>query len=100
MPRLVPAVLERLVSELVDRPSIAALTLVAERPSPLPMAIRPGPAVIAVRETLAAGRRSLLALLDRLPAATLAAAAWRPLDPGGLTLSDVDRPSDLPAADG
>jgi hypothetical protein len=41
------------------------------------------------------GRRSLQALADELGCVELPAAAWLPLDPGALTLVDVDTPNDL-----
>jgi hypothetical protein len=41
------------------------------------------------------GRRSLQALADELGCVELTAAAWLPLDPGALSLVDVDTPNDL-----
>ena len=41
------------------------------------------------------GRRSLQALLEAVPSATLPGDRWRPLDPLGATLRDIDTPADL-----
>lgn len=97
MPALVPAVLRLLVDTLGADPSLVAMTLGASRPAPLPMVVRPDPARTAIDAILASGgRRSLLALLEAVPSATLPAETWRALDPVGATLGDVDRPGDLP----
>lgn len=97
MPSLVPAVLRLLVETLAADPSLAAMTLAASAPAPLPMALRPGAARAAIDAILGstAGRRSLRALLDAVPAASVAPETWRPLDPAGATLRDVDTPDDL-----
>jgi molybdopterin-guanine dinucleotide biosynthesis protein A len=41
------------------------------------------------------GERRLRSLFERLPTEVLDESEWRPLDPGGATLRDVDRPEDL-----
>lgn len=98
MPTLVPAVLRLLATTLAEDPSLAVMTLAASDPAPLPMAVRPNAARAAIDAILASGgRRSLLALLEVLPSATLPADAWRPLDPTAATLRDVDTPGDLQA---
>lgn len=95
MPTLVPAVLQRLIRALDEAPTLVAMSLAASDPSPLPMAIRIV-AVSPVHELLTGdGRRSLLALLERIPSAAIPETAWRVLDPGGRTLTDVDAPGDL-----
>jgi len=40
----------------------------------------------------------LRSVLERLPTRILEEVEWRPLDPDGETLRDVDRPDDLPPA--
>ncbi|MEO5964701.1 MAG: NTP transferase domain-containing protein [Candidatus Limnocylindrales bacterium] len=95
MPALVPAVLELLVVRLIQGSSLAAMTLEADNPSPLPMAVRPAVADVADEILRSPGRRSLLALLEAIPAGLVPAATWRTLDPDGRTLRDVDRREDL-----
>lgn len=96
MPSLVPAVLRLLADTLASGPSLAAMTLAAPGPAPLPMAVRPDAARTAIDAILASGgRRSLLSLLDAVPSATLLGDRWRPLDPSGATLRDIDTLADL-----
>lgn len=100
MPSLVPAVLRLLATTLAADPSLVVMTLAASGPAPLPMAVRADAARTAIDAILASGgRRSLLALVDAVPSATLAADDWRVLDPPGATLRDVDAPADLAAID-
>lgn len=98
MPAMVPAVLRALAAALAADERLVAMTLAA-RPdewSPLPMAVRPDEAGAATEAILAgAGRRSLRALLEAVRSATLPEAEWRPLDPGGRTLRDIDTPEDV-----
>ena len=97
MPALEPAVLRLLVDRLVAEPALAAMTLAAPRPAPLPAAVRPDAVRDAVDAILASGgRRSLLAAIGIVRSATLAAEEWRALDPEGDTLRDIDTPADLP----
>lgn len=65
------------------------------RIQPLPAALRTGLATDHVRRLVADGERSLRSLFERLPTRVIDEAAWRPLDPDGGTLRDVDRPSDV-----
>jgi len=96
MPSLVPAVLRLLATTLAADSSLAVMTLAASDPAPLPMAVRPNAARAAIDAILrSGGRRSLLALADAVPSATLPEEAWRAIDPGGATLRDVDAPVDL-----
>ena len=96
MPSLVPAVLRLLATTLAADSSLAVMTLAASDPAPLPMAVRPNAARAAIDAILrSGGRRSLLALADAVPSATLPEEAWRAIDPGGATLRDVDAPDDL-----
>lgn len=95
MPSLVPAVLRLLVGRLAPEEGVAAMTLGASDPAPLPMALRPGPVRPAVAACLAGGRRSLRALLESVPSSVVPETDWRALDPLGATLFDVDTPADL-----
>jgi molybdenum cofactor guanylyltransferase len=97
MPRLAPAVLGLLLRSL-DRDADADATalVLRGRRHPLPIALRVGSATPVARRVLAEGERSLNALLARLRTRELGEMTWRPLDPGGGTLTDIDRPEDLP----
>lgn len=94
MPTLVPAVLQRLLAQL-DTGDIVVLD-VDGGPRPLPMAIRPGSVRPAADRLLAAGERRLRALLSELVVVAISQATWRPDDPDGQSLRDVDVPEDLP----
>jgi molybdenum cofactor guanylyltransferase len=98
MPTLAPAVLE-LLADALDadtHPAADAATLEADPPSVFPLALRVGPANAAAGGILAGGgKRSMRALLEALPSAVIAAAAWRALDPAAATLHDIDTPADL-----
>jgi len=98
MPTAVPAVLGALLDRL-DDPAVAAAWLADEdgRPRPLPLALRAAPARARARTLLDGGDRRLRALPLALGAVVIDVASWRPLDPGGGTLRDVDVPADLPA---
>ncbi len=97
MPALVPAVLRLLVDRLAAEPALAAMTLAAPRPAPLPVAVRPDAVRAAVDAILTSGgRRSLLAPLGIVRSAALAAEEWQALDPEGDSLRDIDTPADLP----
>jgi molybdopterin-guanine dinucleotide biosynthesis protein A len=96
MPALVPTVLELLAAALDDHPGTLTVTLEAEAPSILPLAVRVEPAHAACAAILAGqGRHSLRALVLAGPSAVVPASAWRALDPGGATLRDIDTPADL-----
>jgi molybdopterin-guanine dinucleotide biosynthesis protein A len=90
----VPAVLARLVATLDRRE--AAVLADATRPRPLPLAVRRSVAASAVDDLVAAGERRLRALLERLDVGIVAEKDWRPDDPAGESLRDVDVPADLP----
>jgi molybdopterin-guanine dinucleotide biosynthesis protein A len=62
----------------------------------LPSAVRRDAARLAVNAALDAGDRRLQGLFERLRVARIPAAAWMSIDPYGRTLTDVDRPADLP----
>jgi molybdopterin-guanine dinucleotide biosynthesis protein A len=62
---------------------------------PLPVVLRVDRAREASHALLGRGERSLRALLAALRVTTLGEGTWRPLDPHGGTLRDVDFPEDL-----
>jgi molybdopterin-guanine dinucleotide biosynthesis protein A len=97
-PWLAPAVLGLMVATLEADPELGAVTLEARPPASLPMVVRPALVAPVVAILLREGRRALRSLPDRVPTVVVGAAAWRPLDPGGDTLRDVDLPEDLDAA--
>lgn len=97
MPRLVTSVLAALVRALDAAPDADAVVLEYRgRARPLPVALRVGVATPAARRRLAEGERSLQALLAAIRVRRLGEPAWRALDPAAGTLTDVDRPEDLP----
>jgi len=107
MPRLVPAVLQSMIARLMATPHVDAVLLgtpdaphsAAGRTKPgrqvLPLVARVRPARAAARDVLAAGDRSLRAMLDRLACHEVPAATWLGIDPAGATLLDVDTEADL-----
>jgi molybdopterin-guanine dinucleotide biosynthesis protein A len=105
MPSLIGAVLEAMLAELgapgpSDGPDALDGTqaVILEhdgRPRPLPMAVRREPALAAADRLIGAGERRLRALAAALTAHVIAESTWRPMDPGGLTMRDVDTPADL-----
>jgi molybdopterin-guanine dinucleotide biosynthesis protein A len=94
MPFLVPAVLASLLDALGRDGQVQAARLEADPVSPLPFAALPAVREVADHQ-LAAGRRSLRALLDAVATAVVPASSWRALDPEGRTLRDIDAPEDL-----
>jgi molybdenum cofactor guanylyltransferase len=94
MPTLVPAVLERLVAALERRE--ASVLADDGGPRPLPMATRRSVASPAADRLIARGERRLRSLLTELDVDVIPPSTWRPLDPTGQTLRDVDVPEDLP----
>ena len=96
MPRLMPAVLQRLA--MAAGPARPAVVLeVPGRIQPLPMALDAAAAQAAAIAIRARGGRSLRELLRELDAALIPAPAWLSLDPAGGTILDIDRPADLEA---
>ena len=94
MPRMVPAVLHRLVAAVSpERPAV--VLGVPGRVQPLPMGVDAAAARAAATIVLGRGERSLRAFLAELGASTIPAPVWLALDPGGATIVDIDRPSDL-----
>lgn len=96
MPRLVPAVLRRLVAALAADPAavLAVLAVGDDRP-PLPMAIDTRRGTAAVTNLLERGERRLRALTEDLPTVVVPEDAWRADDPAGSSLLDVDEVADL-----
>jgi molybdopterin-guanine dinucleotide biosynthesis protein A len=97
MPSLSPAVLGMMIRTLVaSAPGTHAVILASrgDRP-PLPAVMRTGAATDVARRLVGDGERRLRSLFERLPTRVLDEADWRPLDPDGGTLRDVDRPTDL-----
>lgn len=97
MPSVVPEVLALLVARLAsdERHDAVVLASLAGQ-VPLPIAARTGAATDAARQLVGDGERRLRAILERLVSATVDEREWRPLDPDGATLRDVDEPGDLP----
>lgn len=95
MPGMVPGVLRLLAERLAAHEDLAAITLDASPPEPLPMALRTGMVLEALAASLAGGRRSLRSLLEAVPSGILPAADWRAVDPAAATLRDIDTPGDL-----
>ena len=99
MPALNPEVLTLMIRRLAFEPGTAAVVLRSRgRLVPLPAAVRTGAATDVARRLVGDGERRLRSLFERLPTRILDEADWRPLDPEGETLRDVDRPDDLPTA--
>lgn len=96
MPLLRADVLRRLVSALGGLVGAEAAVL-AERgvARPLPIAVRRDPGLAAVTASLDLADRSLRGFLGKLEVHVVAESDWRPFDPDGLTLLDVDTPGDL-----
>jgi len=65
------------------------------RARPLPMVLRRAPALAAAAHLIKAGERRLRTLTETLPTRIIPESTWRAIDPGGLTLHDIDAPSDL-----
>lgn len=108
MPRLEPAVLRAMLERLhedgeqfdsgvVERPE-GILLGQPDGPRPLPAALLAAAARRAVEAAVNAGESSLREALARLAVVELPEHEWRPLDPTGGSLLDVDTPADLDAA--
>jgi len=95
IPQLVPEVVELLLAGL-DDPAVE-LTVLTEggQPTPFPMAIRRNAARSAARRLVESGERRLFALIEALNATMIEAAVWKPLDPEGRSMRDIDTPADL-----
>ena len=93
MPDLVPAVLRLLLEGLAA--GLAAATVLAPD-RPLPMAVRRAAVLIHAPGLLAAGERSLRALIEHVDSTVIPEPAWRAVDPEARSLHDIDRTTDLP----
>jgi molybdopterin-guanine dinucleotide biosynthesis protein A len=99
MPDLRPDVLRLLVGTLVADRAMSAVVLRSRGALvPLPVAVRTGAATDVARRLVGDGERRLRSLFGRLPTRILEEGEWRPLDPDGNTIRDVDRPADLPSS--
>lgn len=94
MPRMVPAVLQRLALTVGPGRSVVNLE-VPRRIQPLPMAVSVEAVRPAATALLERGERSLRSLLVELGATSIPAPVWLSLDPAGSTILDVNRPGDL-----
>jgi molybdopterin-guanine dinucleotide biosynthesis protein A len=97
MPTLQAPVLDLMLRALVTADDAFGAVILEQRgrAEPLPAVVRTGAATDIARQLLADGERSLRSLFDRLPTRILSERDWRPLDPDGATLFDVDEPADL-----
>lgn len=95
MPELVPAVIELLLSALDDARVDAAVLVEGDRARPLPMIVRRDLARATTTRLVDAGERRLGALTDALVCCVFSEPEWRPIDPEGRSLMDVDTPEDL-----
>lgn len=87
----------RLLAALADAPRRGPLALSFEgRVWPMPSRLEVATALVAAEALLASGERRLRVLLQALEAISLDESWWRPLDPTGAWMRDVDRPGDLP----
>jgi molybdenum cofactor guanylyltransferase len=96
MPEVEPGVIGLLLDALNDDTVEVAVLAEADRPRPLPMVIRRDVARAAIARLVDGGERRLGALTEELARTVIAEAVWRPLDPEGRTLRDIDIPADLP----
>ena len=97
MPSLKPDVLDLMLRTLVAADDAFGAVVLQRRGriEPLPAVVRTGAATDHARRLVADGERSLRSLFERLPTRVLDEAMWRPLDPDGSTLFDVDEAADL-----
>ena len=96
MPEVERRVIGLLLDALDDGSVDVAVLAEGDRPRPLPMVVRRDAARAAIERLIEAGERRLGALTEELPRAVIAEAVWRPLDPEGRTLRDIDTTADLP----
>jgi molybdopterin-guanine dinucleotide biosynthesis protein A len=93
MPALVPVLLQRLLAW--DAPLQGACLLLGDKVQPTPLGLDRAATLERSTGLLAAGRRSLRALLASLDLERIPEAEWRALDPDARSLRDIDRPEDL-----
>ncbi|MDP9482947.1 MAG: molybdenum cofactor guanylyltransferase [Chloroflexota bacterium] len=102
-PRLRPELLGLLRAALGDIPARPGAVVLVDRAGvrrPLPCALDRRLALAATDDLLAAGKRRLRAVLDRLEVVAVEPAAWLPVDPDADWTHDVDAPEDLPETNG
>jgi molybdopterin-guanine dinucleotide biosynthesis protein A len=99
MPRLRLEILQPMLIVVGQDAQVEAVVLERDgAPRPLPLVLRAGPARRAAAAILGGtGEPSLRALVRMLRTHVIDEAHWRPLDPTGQALADVDRPADLDA---
>lgn len=99
MPRMAIEILQPMLIVLGQDDQVDAVVLEREgAPRPLPLVLRTELARRAAHTILeGSGERSLRALLAAHRTRVIDEAHWRPLDPTGHALADVDRPADLEA---
>ena len=91
-----PYVPAGLLAALAAEPRAGALALWFDgRVKPMPSRLDVATALGTAERLLASGERRLRVLLKVLEATSLDEAWWRPLDPPGKWMRDVDRPEDL-----
>ncbi len=96
MPELQQAVLREMLRVLHDADVEAVVLADADRPRPLPCALRTWAAADMTHTLLHAGRRRLRDVIDSLRTAVIDEATWTTLDPERRSLIDVDEPGDMP----
>ena len=96
MPGLVVAVITSMLEALDSTGADAVVLEHDRRQRPLPIVLRREPAVAAAGSLYDHGERRLRALSERLAAHVIPEASWRLLDHDGVTLRDIDTPTDLP----
>ncbi|MFV2064069.1 MAG: molybdenum cofactor guanylyltransferase [Chloroflexota bacterium] len=96
MPRLQPAILRRVLAW--GEGSDAACLVVDGWTQPFPMGLDRAAAIEHGARLVDAGERSLRRLISSLGVELVPEEDWRSLDPGALSLRDIDRPEDLDPA--
>jgi molybdopterin-guanine dinucleotide biosynthesis protein A len=97
MPELQTAVLLEMVRVAGEAQTEAVALQEGDGFRPLPCVLKSASALDGAHMLLHAGRRSLRELLQSLRTSVIDEPTWHALDPGRLTLRDVDRPEDLDA---
>jgi molybdenum cofactor guanylyltransferase len=95
MPDLRTSVLLEMLTVAGEAGADAVTLQDGDRSRPLPIVVRVPPAREAAHALLHAGERRLRALPDALRTAVVDERTWLALDPGRMTLHDVDEPGDL-----
>jgi molybdopterin-guanine dinucleotide biosynthesis protein A len=93
MPELQPPLLRRLLAWSDEREG--ACLLLAGQPQPMPVGLARQATILWAAGLIAAGDRSLRALVAALVVERIPEIEWRVLDPDARSLRDIDRPGDL-----